>query len=141
MERAFAAARARARRAVGGAARCRARRHAAAALLMAADRARAAAIPERRSQQQRRSLLCARASGADGAAVGQRDSCARRARPHQRHLGPGRLAAGAGLARWPRGAITHNPRMVTKKPKGLGLGLEALLGPKVSDAPASPPGA
>ena len=32
--------------------------------------------------------------------------------------------------------------MVTKKPKGLGLGLEALLGPKVSDAPAaadSPP--
>jgi len=27
--------------------------------------------------------------------------------------------------------------MVTKKPKGLGLGLEALLGPKVSDAPAS----
>ena len=24
--------------------------------------------------------------------------------------------------------------MVTKKPKGLGLGLEALLGPKVSDA-------
>jgi len=31
--------------------------------------------------------------------------------------------------------------MVTKKPKGLGLGLEALLGPKVSDAPASPPGA
>ena len=28
--------------------------------------------------------------------------------------------------------------MVTKKPKGLGLGLEALLGPKVSE---SPPGA
>ena len=27
--------------------------------------------------------------------------------------------------------------MVTKKPKGLGLGLEALLGPRVSDAPAS----
>jgi ParB family chromosome partitioning protein len=27
--------------------------------------------------------------------------------------------------------------MVTKKPKGLGLGLEALLGPKVSDAPAA----
>ncbi|WP_457417752.1 ParB/RepB/Spo0J family partition protein [Roseateles sp. P5_E7] len=27
--------------------------------------------------------------------------------------------------------------MVTKKPKGLGLGLEALLGPKVSDAPAT----
>ena len=30
--------------------------------------------------------------------------------------------------------------MVTKKPKGLGLGLEALLGPKVSDAPAVPSG-
>jgi ParB family chromosome partitioning protein len=30
--------------------------------------------------------------------------------------------------------------MVTKKPKGLGLGLEALLGPKVSDAPAAQPG-
>ena len=29
--------------------------------------------------------------------------------------------------------------MVTKKPKGLGLGLEALLGPKVSDAPAPAP--
>src|SRR5512139_4019153 len=28
--------------------------------------------------------------------------------------------------------------MATKKPKGLGMGLEALLGPKVSDAP--PPG-
>ena len=28
--------------------------------------------------------------------------------------------------------------MVTKKPKGLGMGLEALLGPKVSDAPAAP---
>ena len=27
--------------------------------------------------------------------------------------------------------------MVTKKPKGLGLGLEALLGPKASDAPAA----
>ncbi|WP_019561275.1 MULTISPECIES: ParB/RepB/Spo0J family partition protein [Caldimonas] len=31
--------------------------------------------------------------------------------------------------------------MVTKKPKGLGLGLEALLGPKVSDAPAAAAGA
>ncbi len=30
--------------------------------------------------------------------------------------------------------------MVTKKPTGLGLGLEALLGPKVSDAPAAPAG-
>jgi len=32
--------------------------------------------------------------------------------------------------------IADNGRMATKKPKGLGLGLEALLGPKVSDAPA-----
>jgi ParB family transcriptional regulator, chromosome partitioning protein len=31
--------------------------------------------------------------------------------------------------------------MVTKKPKGLGMGLEALLGPKVQDAAASGPGA
>lgn len=30
--------------------------------------------------------------------------------------------------------------MVTKKPKGLGLGLEALLGPKVNDSPAAAPG-
>ncbi len=30
--------------------------------------------------------------------------------------------------------------MATKKPKGLGLGLEALLGPTVSDAPAGPEG-
>ncbi len=30
--------------------------------------------------------------------------------------------------------MTHNSRMVTKKPKGLGLGLEALLGPRVVDA-------
>lgn len=30
--------------------------------------------------------------------------------------------------------------MVTKKPKGLGLGLEALLGPKVADAPPAVPG-
>src|SRR5215468_6312585 len=27
------------------------------------------------------------------------------------------------------------PAMVTKRPKGLGMGLEALLGPKVSEAP------
>jgi ParB family chromosome partitioning protein len=32
--------------------------------------------------------------------------------------------------------MADNPRMVTKKPKGLGLGLEALLGPKVADLPA-----
>ncbi len=32
--------------------------------------------------------------------------------------------------------LGHNPPMVTKKPKGLGLGLEALLGPKVSEIPA-----
>jgi len=32
--------------------------------------------------------------------------------------------------------MADNPRMVTKKPKGLGLGLEALLGPKVNEAPA-----
>ncbi len=31
--------------------------------------------------------------------------------------------------------------MVTRKPKGLGLGLEALLGPKVVDAPVAPAGA
>ncbi len=31
--------------------------------------------------------------------------------------------------------ISENERMVTKKPKGLGHGLEALLGPKVSDTP------
>ena len=31
--------------------------------------------------------------------------------------------------------------MVTKKPKGLGMCLEALLGPKVSDAPAADPAA
>ena len=30
--------------------------------------------------------------------------------------------------------------MVTKKPKGLGLGLEALLGPKVRDLPAAADG-
>src|SRR5512147_1437011 len=30
--------------------------------------------------------------------------------------------------------------MVTKKPKGLGLGLEALLGPKVADTPPAQPG-
>ena len=32
--------------------------------------------------------------------------------------------------------MPDNGCMATKKPKGLGLGLEALLGPKVSDAPA-----
>jgi ParB family chromosome partitioning protein len=32
--------------------------------------------------------------------------------------------------------MADNPGMVTKKPKGLGLGLEALLGPKVHEAPA-----
>jgi ParB family chromosome partitioning protein len=33
--------------------------------------------------------------------------------------------------------IADNRVMVTKKPKGLGLGLEALLGPKVAEAPAA----
>ena len=33
------------------------------------------------------------------------------------------------------GRLTQSAAMVTKKPKGLGLGLEALLGPKVSDTP------
>jgi len=33
--------------------------------------------------------------------------------------------------------IGQNAAMVTKKPKGLGLGLEALLGPKVNDNPTS----
>ena len=33
--------------------------------------------------------------------------------------------------------IGQNAPMVTKKPKGLGLGLEALLGPKVNDNPTS----
>ncbi len=37
----------------------------------------------------------------------------------------------------PAVAMADNRRMVTKKPKGLGLGLEALLGPKVADAPAA----
>lgn len=31
--------------------------------------------------------------------------------------------------------MAHNDCMVTKRPKGLGMGLEALLGPKVADAP------
>ena len=35
--------------------------------------------------------------------------------------------------------LTDNPPMVTKKPKGLGLGLEALLGPRVADRAASEP--
>jgi ParB family chromosome partitioning protein len=35
------------------------------------------------------------------------------------------------------GPIGQNAPMVTKKPKGLGLGLEALLGPKVNDNPTS----
>ena len=35
-------------------------------------------------------------------------------------------------------ALRENPPMVTKKLKGLGLGLEALLGPKVSDTPPEP---
>jgi ParB family chromosome partitioning protein len=33
--------------------------------------------------------------------------------------------------------MTDNRAMATKKPKGLGMGLEALLGPKVDDAPAT----
>ena len=34
--------------------------------------------------------------------------------------------------------MTDNRPMASKKPKGLGMGLEALLGPKVSDTPATP---
>jgi ParB family chromosome partitioning protein len=38
--------------------------------------------------------------------------------------------------------MADNRAMATKKPKGLGMGLEALLGPKVSDTPTQvPPGA
>jgi ParB family transcriptional regulator, chromosome partitioning protein len=42
-----------------------------------------------------------------------------------------RQALIAAKCRWPT-----IPPMVTKKPKGLGLGLEALLGPKVNEIPA-----
>lgn len=42
--------------------------------------------------------------------------------------------------RGPRQSARQWRPMVTKKPKGLGLGLEALLGPKVSDTPAAQPG-
>jgi ParB family transcriptional regulator, chromosome partitioning protein len=48
------------------------------------------------------------------------------------------MAARAGAARRPRGLIADNPPMVTKKPKGLGLGLEALLGPRVKEAGDAP---
>jgi ParB family chromosome partitioning protein len=37
--------------------------------------------------------------------------------------------------------IPHNPCMATKKPKGLGLGLEALLGPRVRDDATAGPAA
>jgi len=40
----------------------------------------------------------------------------------------------AGRPGKPRRAIADNSPMVTKKPKGLGLGLEALLGPRVKEA-------
>ena len=46
----------------------------------------------------------------------------------------------AAAARCRACGVGHNRVMVTKKPKGLGLGLEALLGPKVSDAPPAAPG-
>src|SRR4029450_13772106 len=39
-----------------------------------------------------------------------------------------------------RGPIADNSHMVTKKPKGLGMGLEALLGPRVRDGGEAPPG-
>ena len=41
------------------------------------------------------------------------------------------------MLRWPEGSLMDNRAMVTKKHKGLGLGLEALLGPKVDDSPAA----
>jgi hypothetical protein len=55
----------------------------------------------------------------------------------------GHLNADSGLGDWPEGgsgcrlgaALKDNAAMVTKKPKGLGLGLEALLGPKVATRP------
>jgi ParB family chromosome partitioning protein len=37
--------------------------------------------------------------------------------------------------------MVDNRRMVTKKPKGLGMGLEALLGPKLAEPAPAPPGA
>jgi ParB family chromosome partitioning protein len=49
------------------------------------------------------------------------------------HPAGGRHASTAGL---PKSPLTQSAPMVTKKPKGLGLGLEALLGPTVSDAAA-----
>jgi ParB family transcriptional regulator, chromosome partitioning protein len=44
-------------------------------------------------------------------------------------------------ARPPAYRIADNARMVTRKPKGLGLGLEALLGPRVKDDAGTPNGA
>jgi ParB family transcriptional regulator, chromosome partitioning protein len=45
-------------------------------------------------------------------------------------------ASAAANPDWSAVPMADNRCMVTKKPKGLGLGLEALLGPKVADAPA-----
>jgi ParB family transcriptional regulator, chromosome partitioning protein len=44
---------------------------------------------------------------------------------------------GTGAVRFDAAAITDNRAMATKKPRGLGLGLEALLGPTASAVPAS----
>ena len=52
----------------------------------------------------------------------------------------GIASSGAGGCRLPIAPIADNRCMVTKKPKGLGLGLEALLGPRVSDAAAGAAG-
>ena len=70
-----------------------------------------------------------------------------RARPRQRRIGSGRLARGQRAAAGAAGTrgLTElradrrqSPPMVTKKPKGLGMGLEALLGPRARDEGAAP---
>ena len=58
-----------------------------------------------------------------------------------RPLAPGSCVAGQPVDRSPPGYFSphltsEGCTMATKKPKGLGLGLEALLGPTVNDSPA-----
>ena len=78
-------------------------------------------------RRQRRSLLRARALARPGATTGARAPSTTAPAATQRRIRPGRLA------RRPRAAERPDERrmtsMATKKPKGLGRGLEALLGP------------
>src|SRR5690606_19659322 len=102
---------------------------------LGAHRAPAAAVSGRADRRQRRPVLRSLALEAAGPRLGRTLHRRRHRWPPERRIRPGRLARRPAT---PERPLERHALMATKKPKGLGRGLEALLGPTA--APSADPG-